>query len=569
MRIKYAAVAALSTVVSVALFSSPALADPAAPGHGHGLKNQNQANPPTTKRSLAADDEAGWVQTVRNGITLDSRSTAVTTTPATVTRANTRSDFDGDGRDDIAAASDTGVIVTYSSAAHRDQLRTEMLEGGCGTCFGNSLVSGNFNGDGYDDLVIADLDEIDTNTKGLHAGGIWIFSGGPDGLQIDTVQHINQSTEGVPGSSEALDEFGGTLAAGDINGDGNDDLAIGVPNESLGSAVNTGGVIVLKGSSTGIVTTTGALWLDQNVAGVPGSSESGDGFGWSLAIGKVNKDAYGELLIGTPFENVNDDGDGSGMVTQFWGSAAGVSLTKATSLTGEQITHAVKVTGTYIFDLGFNVSVGDTNKDGYGEVILGVAGAEVNWLGAPGAVVSIVGRTTGLSTTGVKVISQNSTGVAGSAETDDWFGDSIGVGDVTGDGYADVLVGVPGEDIGTTEQAGSLVLLKGSSSGLTGTGSQSLDQSSSLVPGSAETRDYFADSVTLLNTDGQGTLEAVVGTWGEEVAGDTPGYPSGTVTVFPTGSAGLGTGVTTSGRSLVPADEEMAKYGWNLVGRQG
>jgi len=568
MRMKYAAVAALSTVVSVALFSSPALADPAAPSHSHGSKDlKSLPHAPAAKRSLA-EAEPGWVQTMRDGIPLDSRSTEVSTTPASVTRANTRSDFDGDGRDDIAAASDSGVVVTYSSAAHRDQLRTRVPEGGCATCFGNSLVSGNFNGDGYDDLVIADLWEVDTLTKGLRAGALWVFSGGPDGLQIDSVQHINQSTEGVPGASEDGDMFGGSLAAGDITGDGKDDLAIGVIRESLGSAVETGGVVVLKGSGTGLVT-TGALWLDQNVAGVPGSSESGDNFGWSMAIGKVNKDGYGDLLIGTAFENLQDNGDGSGMVTLLWGSAAGVSLSNATSVTGEAVTHAVKVTGTYIFDLGWNISVTDTNKDGYGDIILGVSGAEVGWKVAPGAVVSLVGRSTGLSTTGVKVISQDSAGVAGGTEEDDWFGDSIGVGDVTGDGYGDVLVGVPGEDIGSTREAGSLVLLRGSSSGLTGTNSQSLDQSSALVPGSAETGDFFADSVALLNTDGKGTLEALAGAWGEEVSGDTPGLPSGSLTVFPTGSSGLGTGTTTSGRSLVPADDTMATYGWNLVARQG
>jgi len=569
MRIKYAAVAALSTVVSVALFSSPALADPAAPNHGRGPgKAADRPNSSAAKRSLAAAAEPGWVQTVHDGITLDSRSTAVTTTPASVTRSNTRSDFDGDGRDDIAASSDSGVVVTYSSAAHRDQLRTELVSDGCSTCFGASLVSGNFNGDGYDDLVVADLYEVDTLTANQHAGAVWIFPGGPDGLQIDAVQHINQSTTDIPGASEENDSFGGALAAGDINGDGNDDLAIALPRESIGSALSTGGVIVLKGSNTGIVT-AGALWLDQNVAGVPGSSETDDNFGWSLAIGKVNKDAYGDLLIGTPFENLKDNGDGSGMVTELWGSASGVSLSKATSVTGEQITHAVKVTGTYIFDLGFNMAVTDTNKDGYGDVVLGVAGAEVAWKLAPGAVVSLKGGTAGLTTTGVKVISQDSTGVAGGTEESDWFGDSIGVGDVTGDGYSDVLVGVPGEDIGSTQQAGSLVLLRGSSSGLTGTGSQTLDQSSAQVPGSAEAGDYFADSVTLLNTDGKGTLEALAGSWGEEGAGDAAGYPSGSLTVFPTGSSGLGTGVTTSGRSLVPTDETMSAYGWNLVARQG
>jgi hypothetical protein len=483
-----------------------------------------------------------------------------------VTRSGTRSDFDGDGRDDLAASSDSGVLVTYSSAAHRDQLRTEMPEGGC-VCFGNSLVSGNFNGDGYDDLAIADMDEIDTSTNGFHAGAVWIFYGGADGLQIETAQHINQSTAGVPGASEDADWFGGSLAAGDITGDGRDELAVGLPNESLGSAIKTGGVIVLKGSSSGIVT-TGALWLDQNVSGVPGSSETGDGFGWSVAIGKINKDNYNDLLIGTPLENYSDNGDGSGMITQFWGGSAGVSLSSVTSVTGEAITHTVKVTGTYVFDLGFNLAVTDTNRDGYGEVIAGVAGAEVSWQAQPGAVVSLAGRSTGLSPTGVKVLSQDSSGVAGAAEDDDYFGDSIGVGDVTGDGYGDVVVGIPGEDIGTTAEAGAMVLLRGSASGLTGTGSQSLDQSSALVPGSAETKDYFADSVALLNLNGTGPLEAIVGSPGEEVAGDTAGYPSGSVTTFPGGSQGLGTGTTTSGRSLVPTGETVSAYGWNLVARQ-
>jgi hypothetical protein len=562
MRMKYAAVAVLSTMASVALFASPATADPGSPNpHGHELKHLKQA---PANRALAAD--ASWEQAVRDGRTLDFRRTPVDVTPASVTRSGTRSDFDGDGRDDLAASSDSGVLVSYSSAAHRDQLRTEMPEGGC-VCFGNSLVSGNFNGDGYDDLAIADMDEIDTSTNGFHAGAVWIFYGRADGLQIETAQHINQSTAGVPGASEDADWFGGSLAAGDITGDGRDELAVGLPNESLGSAIKTGGVIVLKGSSSGIVT-AGALWLDQNVSGVPGSSETGDGFGWSVAIGKINKDNYNDLLIGTPLENYSDNGDGSGMITQFWGGSAGVSLSSVTSVTGEAITHTAKVTGTYVFDLGFNLAVTDTNRDGYGEVIAGVAGAEVSWQAQPGAVVSLAGRSTGLSPTGVKVLSQDSSGVAGAAEDDDYFGDSIGVGDVTGDGYGDVVVGIPGEDIGTTAEAGAMVLLRGSAGGLTGTGSQSLDQSSALVPGSAETKDYFADSVALLNLNGTGPLEAVVGSPGEEVAGDTAGYPSGSVTTFPGGSQGLGTGTTTSGRSLVPTGETVSSYGWNLVARQ-
>jgi hypothetical protein len=570
MRIKYASVALLSTVAALALFSAPALADPAGPHPARDpkqLRTQKPAQPSSmVMRALAAED--GWVQTVRDGVTLDSRSTAITTTPAKVTRANTRSDFDGDGKDDISAASDEGVFVTYSSVPRRDQFRVEQLDDlGCAACLGNSLVSGNFNGDGYDDLAIADLAEIDT-TNGTHAGAVWIFYGGPDGLKIDSVQHITQNTAGVPGTSEEGDKFGGSLAAGDITGDGRDDLAIGVPDEALGSKQLAGGVIVLKGSTAGIVTSTGGVWIDQDTNGVPGAAETDDGFGWSMAIGKINTDKYADLVIGTPFENYLDDGIGSGMLTQFWGSSAGVSFTKVTSLTGAAVTTAAKTEGEYVFLLGLTTAIGDLNKDGYGDVVVGAPYTEVNYLDSPGAVVAVPGRSTGLSSTGIKVISQNTTNVPGGSETEDYFADKIAVGDVTGDGYADVVVGVPGEDVGTLADAGLIALLRGSSSGLTGTNSQSLDQSSSLVPGGAEKGDLFADSVAILNLDGKGTPEILAGSPGEAVGTDASDAGAGSLTIFPTGSTGMKTGTATNGHDVVPGGEPITGYGWNLVARQ-
>ncbi|MDT5041643.1 MAG: hypothetical protein QOE51_2628 [Actinoplanes sp.] len=568
MYLKYAAIAALSTLTSAAVFATPAVANPGdiTPGAGSpGRSHSHRIEVGRKKRSVAA--ESGWTQTTRDGKVLDSRSIPEDVTPAGVPRAGTRSDFDGDGRDDIAASSDYGVLVSYSSVAHRDQLATEAIEDEP-IYFGSSLVSGNFNQDGYDDLAISDPGEIDTNTKGLRAGGIWIFYGGPDGLQIDAVRHINQSTAVVPGASEADDLFGFSLAAGDVTGDGIDDLAVGLPGESLGSAQNTGGVILLLGSGSGIVT-AGSQWIDQNTSGVPGSNETGDWFGTSLSIGKINKDAYAELVVGTAFENDGDGHNGSGMLTQFSGSASGASLTGVTSATGEQVTSAVNTSGTSIYELGWRTAVTDTNKDGYGDVIVGDDAATIGGKPAAGAVISIRGSSTGMSATTAKVFSQDTSGVAGATEAKDWFGGAIAVGDATGDGYGDVLIGAPGEDIGSLADAGSVILLRGSSSGLTGTGSQSLDQSSSLVPGSAEADDAFGYTTSLLNLDGKGTREALVGSPGEAVGDDTPDAKSGTVTAFPTTSAGLGTGVTTAGRSLVPAGDPMTGYGWNLSARQG
>lgn len=566
MQMKFAAIAALSTVASATLFAAPAQAAPGVPfpipGHGHELKLGPAKH--FAKQNLADGD---WVQTVRDGKTLYSRSTPVTVSPTSGPRSGTRSDFDGDGRDDLAVGSSAGVIVNYSSAAHRDQFATEAI-GDELVYFGNSVVSGNFNGDGYDDLVIADVGEVDTATKGLTAGAIWIFYGSADGLLIDSVQHLNQSSPDVPGASETDDFFGGALAAGDITGDGVDDLAVGLPGESLGTAIGTGGIVVFQGSGSGVVT-AGSQWIDQNTTGVPGSNESGDAFGLSLSIGKINKDGYGDLVVGSPYENYYDGKNGDGMLTQFWGSASGPSLTGVTSVTGDQVTSAVKTTGTSLYSIGFRTAVTDTNKDGYGEVIVGVDAATINKKASAGAIISLPGRSTGLAATGAKVFSQETSGVAGSAEAGDWFGGSIAVGDVTGDGYSDVLVGAPGEAIGTLAHAGTIVLLRGSSSGLTGTSSQSLDQNSTLVPGSSEADDEFGGSVGLLNLDGTGAFEALAGAPGEAVGTDTADYKAGTMTAFPVSSTGLGLGITTSGRTQVPTDDYMSDYGWNLVARQG
>ena len=522
------------------------------------------ATPVPAARAAAA--EPGWVTSVHDGISLTTRRTPVAVTPSPGKGVATRSDFDGDGRDDVAVYSDDGFIVQYSSAPYRDDLRVVEYGSVVCSCAGAPSVAGDFDGDGYDDLVLGNYYEQDTSA-GVTAGAVWVFPGGPDGLRLEAVQHFNQSTAGVPGSSEKGDGMGLALAAGDLTGDGRDDLAIGVPLEGIGSAADAGGVIVLRGSAAGL-TATGAQWIDQGTSGVPGSPEKDDYFGWGLAIGKVDKNNYADLVVGTPLENEHDLSDGSGMLTQFWGGASGVSLSKVTAVNGADITHGAHTKGTYIFDIGYWIGIVDTDGDGYGEVIAGDPWGEVD-NDIPGLVASFAGRSSGLSASGVKILSQDTSGVPGGNELNDFFGRGIAVGDVTGDGLGDVLVGVPGEDIGSTVDAGSVVLLRGSSTGLSGAEAQELDQSSASVPGSAESNDGFGAAVTLLNLDGSGPLEALVGTPREEVGGDDKGYPSGTVTAFPAGAKGLGLGVTTTGKSLVPADERILSYGYALVGPQG
>lgn len=110
---------------------------------------------------------------------------------------------------------------------------------------------------------------------------------------------------------------------------------------------------------------------------------------------------------------------------------------------------------------------------------------------------------------------QDSPGVPGTAERGDAWGNDLSVADVDGDGYADVAVGAPGEDVGTVQDAGAVWLLRGAAEGLTATGAQSFDQNTANVPGAAEAGDGWGAQIRLADTDGDLRSELVAAAPGE------------------------------------------------------
>ncbi len=484
----------------------------------------------------------------------------------------TRSDFDGDGIDDLAAGTANGVMVSYSSAPYRDFLCSLSYPTVCDS-FGAALASGDFNADGFDDLVIGSPDEDPMSSDGP-AGGVWMFPGGPEGLSRAGVRHWTERSSGVPGTAAPYDRFGEALAVGDITGDGRDDLAIGVPGKLVSKRRAAGAVVVLQGSVGGI-STTGAQWITQSLGKVPGTAETGDLFGAALAIGKVNKDRFADLVIGSPGEDDGaQGGHGSGSVTLAWGAPAGVTLGKSTTVTGNGATgKAWAKSGNYFWYVGATVAVTDTTGDGFGEVITGSSGAQIN-NDVSGAVLSFAGRAAGLSTKGMKTLSLDTAGVTGTADDGDGFGASLAVGDVTGDKIGDLLVGAPGEKVGKIPGAGAVVLLRGSKTGLTGVRSGYLRQGGPKVPGSPERGDGFGSAIALLNLNGAGGWDAVVGTVGERNSGDPKGQSSGGVTRFVGGSGGLTATTFTAGNALgmnvlpEPLPTPVQAYGGSFAGPQ-
>lgn len=453
-----------------------------------------------------------------------------------------------------------------------------------GDRFGYAVAHGDFNDDGFEDLAVGVADEGITNTPAppiARAGAVDVIYGTVYGLRPTNRQLWRQGGGGIGDAAEAGDRFGRSLAVGDFNKDGYDDLAIGVPYEDLGNVVDAGAVHVLYGSPTGLSTTSVAdqFW-HQNKAGIPdrveahdlfgytltaadfnadgyddlavGSWENGPGiahviygsnnglsaqtvpaqrwyqgghglgdvpepsdwFGLSLAAADFNNDGYADLAIGTAHEN-ND----SGIVQVVHGSPIGLSATVIPDQLWAQGRRGMPGVAESSDLFGTALAAGDFNRDGYGDLAIGVPGQTVNGMEDAGEVNVLYGSPLGLSTTAVRPaqVWRQGVWVADAAERSDSFGSSLTAGDFDGDGFADLAIAAPLEDIGVIADAGAVNVLYGSGSGLSIASNQFWHQNTENVKGIAGGGDAFGWALTAGDFDGNASDDLAVGVVNEDL----------------------------------------------------
>jgi hypothetical protein len=395
-----------------------------------------------------------------------------------------------------------------------------------GDLFGFALATGDFNGDGADDLATGiPLDDGLFGAPIADMGAVVVRYGIPGkGLDTDVADtFLSQLQNGSPSDPNPGEKFGRALAAGDFNGDGIDDLAIGVPRDLNGDEIASGAVEIHYGLPTGIQLAAEHFLAYGGALDLVGFDN--DRLGDVLAAGDFDGNGYDDLAVGAP---------GRTIVHVLHGGPGGLLPFSGYHIyQGFQGIPDIDEPGD---EFGAALNVGDFDGDDRDDLAIGVPGED-----DVGAILVLFGSDFGLIYGNRVWWGQGDTGGVG--ESGDQFGIALGSGDFDGDGYDDLVVGAPYEDLvesGPLVDAGECTLLYGSGAGAPNwfnVARTSHFQQGSLFLGGGydEAGDRFGWALAAGDFDRDGHDDLAVGHPGENLGG----VDEGMVTIL-MGTAGTG-----------------------------
>ncbi|HUD70459.1 MAG TPA: FG-GAP-like repeat-containing protein [Dongiaceae bacterium] len=319
--------------------------------------------------------------------------------------------------------------------------------------------AGDVNGDGYDDVLTSGpgFPSFSAPARAL------LFLGSPTGPQASPCWGLVQS-------QGSLDPIGMIAGAGDVNGDGYDDVLVARPSTFPAS------VSLYLGSPQGLPTTP--AWnayedLPQSYFG-----------GIVGPAGDVNGDGFADVVIAaTGFGDVIP-----GRVFVYLGSASGPGLYPDWTVIEDAPSSG----------LGSAAAPADVNGDGYGDFLIGVPGYEVGQDFNRGRVNLYMGSPTGLATLPI-VVSEGT-------EPQEFFGNALAGGDINRDGFDDVVVGADGYPAGLEPSGGRAFVYMGSGLGLSASPVW-------MVTGT-EREEHVGGTVATSDVNGDGYADVVIGSSG-------------------------------------------------------
>jgi len=305
--------------------------------------------------------------------------------------------------------------------------------------------AGDVNGDGYDDVIIG----APAAPRGTIVPSTYVLFGAGGSATANYVLSSLSSTEGFKITGEAKTQLGISVSsAGDVNGDGYDDLIVGQPVSNTAYVVFGGNTLGSAGPlNVSALTGTNGFKLE----GLPGGASLG------LAVssaGDINGDGYDDLLVGAPTHNTN-----FGAAYIVYGSAS-VGSSGSINLSNQPASAGINVSGTVpLVNLGGALSsAGDVNGDGYEDVIVASSGQNAgasSYVVFGGSNLSSLNETALTGSNGFKLVGRTSS--------------VSSAGDINGDGFDDLVVADAGADLPGRMIAGaSYVVFGGAGLGSSG-----------------------------------------------------------------------------------------------------